>query len=324
MKTTTPTTNSAAETQAAPTLCASPSPADASGSASAIPTLVSTPCAGTPLSGGAGNSGTASCDRRPNYRIYDRTGGGVRRDIHAFDLDDAIAQGREWIEEGDWSAESGDGGERVYRTITLDCCVREIVYAPDLSSLEALPAVYDVTIGHDGALVIEVDGGTLDTLIPALDAMVALTGQSTPAADGTVVLLARLRTPLPQIIDEDATDAGQSYDCSGTYSDTLPDCESPHSAEGTDSDGHCWVSTTEMGNDFGCSSHGGTAMSFYSVCKNCGQRKTESRPGSQRNSDEPLETITISDRDEASEEWLKRTHEQDGRIPEWLAELLGC
>jgi hypothetical protein len=63
-----------------------------------------------------------------NYRIYDLTGGGVTHDIHADSLEDAIEQGREWIEDGDWS---GDEQQGVYRTIALDCCVRKIVRYDD-------------------------------------------------------------------------------------------------------------------------------------------------------------------------------------------------
>lgn len=55
----------------------------------------------------------------PNYRIYDRTGGGVTYDIYASSMEDAIAQGREWIEDGDW--------EQDEMQTALDCVVREIV-----------------------------------------------------------------------------------------------------------------------------------------------------------------------------------------------------
>jgi len=54
--------------------------------------------------------------------VYDRTGSSVREYITAESLDDAIRQGREWIEAGDWP--DGDG-ER------LPCEVREVVRHPD-------------------------------------------------------------------------------------------------------------------------------------------------------------------------------------------------
>lgn len=54
-----------------------------------------------------------------NYRIYDHTGGGTTEDIYAESLEDAIEQGREWIEAGDW--EQGNDEE------TLACEVGEIV-----------------------------------------------------------------------------------------------------------------------------------------------------------------------------------------------------
>ena len=75
------------------------------------------------------NASAATTAQTPNYRIYDRTGGGVTEDIYATSLDDAIEQGREWIEAGDWSGCAGDdedGGETC-RTIALECCVGEIV-----------------------------------------------------------------------------------------------------------------------------------------------------------------------------------------------------
>lgn len=60
---------------------------------------------------------------QPNYRIYDQTGGGVTEDIYAESLEDAIRQGREWIEGGCWEALSYDQ--------TLSCAVVEIVRDED-------------------------------------------------------------------------------------------------------------------------------------------------------------------------------------------------
>jgi hypothetical protein len=68
-------------------------------------------------------------NKLPNYRIYDRTGGGVTEDIYAASLADAIEHGREWIEEGNWGdndEEEPDGG-KTYRTIELECSVYKIV-----------------------------------------------------------------------------------------------------------------------------------------------------------------------------------------------------
>lgn len=64
---------------------------------------------------------TASSAASPNYRIYDRTGGGVTEDIYAESLDDAIERGREWITDGEWGDFQG----------TLNCVVREIVRYDD-------------------------------------------------------------------------------------------------------------------------------------------------------------------------------------------------
>jgi len=45
-------------------------------------------------------------------------------------------------------------------------------------------------------------------------------------------------------------------------------------------------------------------------------------PGCQRNPGEPLEAVTLSDRDETTTQWLVSHHEDDGWIPDWLAEYL--
>lgn len=192
---------------------------------------------------------------KANYRIYDRTGGGVTEDIYAETLEDAITAGREWIEEGDWSGGLRDPDPGIVgwrRTIELECEVGEIIY--------------------DAA------------------------GE----------------------IDEDATDAAERHDCSGSYSDDEPDCPVD---EGWD-----FVDTATAGlDDFGCRSHGGTAMTHYAVCRNTGIYRDTYGPGSQRNPDEPLEIVTYRERDEASETYIVHRHtDDDGYIPPWLAEYLDC
>jgi hypothetical protein len=206
---------------------------------------------------------------KPNYRIYDRTGGGTTEDIYAESLADAIEQGREWIEDGDWSgvgAENADeNGETTYRTIELECCVREIV--------------------------LDDNGET----------------------------------------DDDETDDGDYWNCSGEYSDQLPECEAPDSDFGLDErddEGHVWESPYSLVGGLrenpGVWGGSGTSMSFESVCARCGKYRREYEPGSQRNPDEALREITIRDRDEESEAWLKERHEDGGWIPDWLAEMLDC
>lgn len=189
---------------------------------------------------------------RPNYRIYDGTGGGGTEDIYAETLEEAKEAGREWIEDGSW--ESSDDG--IYRTIELQCKVREIV--------------------RD--------------------------------ADGD--------------IDDDATADEWGHDCSGSFADPLPACEVEGYPDPTDDEGHDWVPVTEMGRQFGSRPNGGTAMTHYEVCRACGQYKTTSDPGSQRNPDQALEVIEISRMDEESIAWLKETHEVDGWLPEWLVDYL--
>lgn len=266
----------------------------------------------------------------PNYRIYDRTGGGVTQDIYAESLEDAIEQGRAWIEDGDWSGigrvEDEDGSVR-YETHALECSVGEIVYAPDVSSIESLDGVHDVTV-TDGVVIAEIDQEQRERIASALDAR--LSRISDPDADGMIRVAVCMDHP-PQIIDEDATNDADTHDCSGEYAPAMPDCEVslPESEQSCDTDdqGHILESPEFLGGcreNPGVWSTGGTSFRFASVCRLCGKYKSETTPGCQRNPDEPLSTVTISDRDERSEKWLKALHEEDGWLPAWLAEYLDC
>lgn len=198
----------------------------------------------------------------PNYRIYDRTGGGSTEDIYVESLEAAIEAGKEWIEDGDWSSESG-----TYRTVELDCCVKEIVR--------------------------DEDGN----------------------------------------IDDTATADGDYHNCCGTHSDELPECEADPGGEASIADErsddlHVWVRPYRIVG--GCKenpgywSNRGTRTTSKYVCKICGCYKTEVDPGCQRNDGEPLSTITIEPRDDASTEWLKEKHSVNGYLPQWLADYLDC
>lgn len=97
----------------------------------------------------------------PNYRISDRTGGGVTEDVYAETLDEAIERGREWIEEGDWERDA-------YET-TLDCVVAEILRL-DGNVYKGPSGVYQITddecglVTPDGDRIgsYEIDGGIGD------------------------------------------------------------------------------------------------------------------------------------------------------------------
>lgn len=141
----------------------------------------------------------------PNYRIYDRTGGGDRQDIYAASLDDAIEAGRDWIKDGDWSGlKSGT---------SLDCCVREIVRVPDLRSIDALTGVADVAI-EDDVIIADVRMECVDMSGKTLGARMARVGE--PDEDGYARYAVCLAGPVPMMIDDIATDHGQSWDCSGS------------------------------------------------------------------------------------------------------------
>ncbi|PTY04557.1 hypothetical protein DB347_17740 [Opitutaceae bacterium EW11] len=123
-------------------------------------------------------------------------------------------------------------------------------------------------------------------------------------------------------IDEDATDDGEEWDCSGTYKSEAPRgteccggehdwCAPQHVVGGCDSNPGCW-------------SQGGTSMLFRRVCRNCGRYSETTYAGSQRNYGEPTEVEEVLDRDEDSEAWIREQHaDDDGYLPEWLAEELG-
>lgn len=192
-----------------------------------------------------------STNNKPNYRIYDCTGGGVTHDIYAASLDEAIDAGREWIEDGDWASEDGV----IRKGVTLDACVRPI------------------TTDEDG---------------------------------------------------EDITDDQQENDCSGSYSDEEPECESE--GPGDDDGGHDWRSPYSLLGGLrenpGVWSRGGTVTVTKSVCACCGKYRTETDAGSQLDSGEPKSVVEYEDANEDSEAWLVLIHEEDGWIPQWLAEQL--
>lgn len=262
-----------------------------------------------------------STSKKPNYRIYDRTGGGVTRDIRAESLDDAIAQGRKWIEDGDWSSAAGMGnpvedGVCYQIGVALECSVREIVYVSDLSSIESLPGVYRIDI-EDDVIIADIDREAVDAVAQTTGARLARVGEWDD--QGFARHAVCLAAPLPEI--EGDTICGDEHDCSGEYSDTLPDCEQAEHAstdDRPDDQGHVWETY------LGTRGLGGTAMSHSHRCRLCGCYCDTHSAGSQRNPGEPRETVTIRDRDEENEAWLKETHEVDGWIPDWLAEMLDC
>lgn len=258
----------------------------------------------------------------PNYRFFDRTGGGVTHDIyvepvrlcygfarantsdepawfsteeealefangcgwttgedqHPLTLDDvethpdggeidddatlaaAIAAGRAWIEAGDW--------ERDEMERPLECCVREIVRRPNLSSLE-LPGVYDVRL-EDYVILAEVDAASMDTVRQCLAGTARVMRLSDPDDEGCVRVSFGV-DHIPMDIDEDATVDGDAHDCSGV----CPAKDAPECAEGCE---HEWEAPYELVG--GCrenpgvwgSGHG--SIKIEEVCAHCGICRT--------------------------------------------------
>ena len=134
-------------------------------------------------------------------------------------------------------------------------------------------------------------------------------------------------------IDDDATFDNEDHDCSGTFSDELPECEAdPEGLASTaaerDEAGHVWVSPYSLVGGLkenpGCWSGNGTTHITKEVCKICGCYKTETDKGSQCHESEARVITEIEARDADSEAWLKRVQEDDGWLPQWLAEYLEC
>jgi len=189
------------------------------------------------------------------------------------------------IEAGREWIEAGDWSSEdgTYRTITLPCSVREIIRYRS----EPLPGE---SIDDDGDLI-DADGYLIHT-----------------AADMGE-------------IDEDATDDNDSYDCSGTYSDELPECDASEDGE------HDWQSPHSIVGGIrenpGVWSNGGTSYSTKSVCACCGAHKHETCYGSQRNPGQ-CDQVTCGEADDETKEWLKQKNEENGWIPQWLADYLDC
>lgn len=165
---------------------------------------------------------------QPNYRVYDLLGGATE-DIVAESIDDAIQQGRDWIEAGDW--DNDDSGPE---TISLHCVVRAIVRDAD---------------GH---------------------------------------------------IDDEATEDGEEFDCTGEHTTPEPPCEvrSEHDWRTP----HALVGGLE--DDPGTYSLGGTRWQFKSVCSYCGMYRTITDNGKDAFIDQPKASYVFEPADEASLRWV--------------------
>lgn len=225
----------------------------------------------------------------PNYRIYDRTGGGVTCDIYAADLDSAIEAGREWIEDGDWDRTDYDR--------TLDCCVREIVRVPDLRSIESLPGVNEVTI-EDDVVIADVDMDSVAAVRATIGARMARIGE--PDGEGYARHAVCLGHALPMMLDEDQTLAGQSWDCSGICpAKDAPDCpagehawEQPYLGVGSRENPGCWGS-----------GHG--TIKSRSVCAHCGIYRTTDYGASNPSNGQQCTRISYEDADDKSLAWVE-------------------
>ena len=235
------------------------------------------------------------------YRVYDQTGGGVTEDIEADSLAEAVELGREWIEGGSW--ESDDGTVRL--GVNLAACVRPVVTRTPRPELAADEETWVSDIIRDGPMrVVRYDDMDREELA-ALAAYLEYD-------DGTVAedvvemsqsIAERIRDYLDED-DEDLTDDQPATDCSGSYSDPEPECDS----DGSDDGEHDWREPHDLVGGVrenpGVFSLGGTRMAFRSVCACCGVYRREERAGSNRNPGEPKAVVTHEPADEASEAWV--------------------
>lgn len=242
----------------------------------------------------------------PNYRIYDRTGGGVTHDIYATDLDSAIEAGREWIEDGDW--------ERDEMETPLDCCVREIVRVPDLRSIESLPGVNEVTI-EDDVVIADVDMDSVAAVGATIGARMARIGE--PDSEGYARHAVCLGHALPLIIDEDATLTGQSWDCRGVCpAKDAPECSS---------DEHDWQAPYEIVG--GCrenpgvwgSRHGATLS--RDCCAHCGIYRTVDHGSTDLSNGRQCTSVRYEDADENSLAWISENRGEwtEAQAKDWIA-----
>lgn len=276
--------------------------------------------------------------KEPNYRIYDRTGGGATQDIYAPSLDDAIQQGREWIEAGDWSSEDG-----VIRLgVDLRAEVRPIVrtsYYIDVSCTGCAAdrrGPYSSIVEARAAakaireLIEECDveeryyADTLRDENPNADVS-HVESYATGGGDCDYTSIYSVTGPdVDGPIDDDATREQDAYDCSGSHSDEEPECEV---GGGDDDGGHDWRAPHSLVGGLrdnpGVWATGGTATSSKTVCARCGCYRIEVDAGSQRNDGEPEATVEYQPADADSEAWLVRIHDEDGWLPDWLADRLG-
>lgn len=124
-----------------------------------------------------------------------------------------------------------------------------------------------------------------------------------------------------QSVDEDGDDTDEY---GSAEVEAGPEPEAPECAEGEE---HEWESPHELVGGIkenpGVWSLGGTTMTFHYVCGHCGAHKHETCYGSQRNPGQ-CDQVTYEEADDDTKEWLKQRQEDDGWIPQWLADYLEC
>lgn len=235
---------------------------------------------------------------KPNYRIYDRTGGGVTEDIYAETLEDAIEEGRDWIEAGDW--EQGNDEE------TLACEVGEIIYTPDLEPIES--ALTEYAVSYEAGRIVtyitatDLAAGDLDKITAELANIATVTTDGTDADGDTIVVITPLAA-LNMIEDESATLHVDCHDCSGT----LP-AKGAH--ECLDGEDHDWQSPYSVLGGIkenpGVWGSGHGQVIIKSVCACCGMYRTTDYGATNFSNGTQTTRTSYEPADEASIAWLMR------------------
>lgn len=241
---------------------------------------------------------------RPNYRILDRTGGGVTHDIFAESLEAAIEAGRDWIEDGEF--------EKGIHETTLECGVRALHVVPSEDCPDALPALadYGLTRTDDGKLITHVlpeDRGEYAKMIhdaahhtATPDLVTDLVIADELDADGYYLLTV---TPGPAWPKETIVD-DEEHDCSGTLAAAdAPECIGSEDGE------HDWVSPhsvvggiRENPGVWG-SAHG--QIKCRKVCRHCGMYRVTDHGATDSSNGPCVTSVSCGDADETSLAWVE-------------------
>lgn len=268
-----------------------------------------------------------NASRKPNYRVYDRTGGGVEEDFYADSLEAAIVFGRNWIEDGDWEKDTME--------TPLDCeigpLIRHVFWIDRYSAgvpvrFEGPFADIDEARDNVGPLEeiapTEYDGAVErcyvtqemmglkreDVTVTAIESY-----ELSPDSEDYTTIYEISGQGVEGAISADLTQAADRDRCDGTCpAADPPDCKFQDlvpEGEEVDECGHSWTSNAPVSVLGGIkenpgvwgSGHGGVSMK--EVCRCCGMYKTTDNGATLPSNGTQATSISYEDADEASLKW---------------------